>query len=121
MLKTFTRVAGVAQTAIGLLGSFAPQMTSSMMDSQTGGSVFNVLSGAALSYLGFKGNENSQRMGAQVIGGLNGIVGLLGAFGVDNFLGVQMNQGMAANVINLIIGAWGLFAGFAKKKAGAAA
>jgi len=120
MLKTFTRVAGLAQTAIGLLSSFAPQM-GSMLGAQTGGNVFNVLSGAALSYLGFKGTENNQRTGAQVIGGLNGVVGLLGAFGVDNLLGVQMNQGMGGTIINLIIAAWGLFAGFAKKKAGAAA
>jgi len=121
MTQTFTKVAGVAQTAIGLLGQFVPAAGSMLGADATGGNVFNVLSGAALSYLGFKGTESNQRMGAQGIGGLNALVGLLGAFGVTSVAGIQLNQGMVSTIVNLLIGAWGLYSGFAKKPAGAAA
>ncbi len=121
MTQTFTKVAGVAQTAIGLLGQFVPAAGSLMGAEGTGGNVFNVLSGAALSYLGFKGSDSSQRTGAQAIGGLNAVVGLLGAFGVNSIAGMPLNSGIVSTIINLAIGAWGLYAGFAKKPAGATA
>ena len=119
----------MAQTAIGLLGQFVPGSVGSMLGGpETGGSLMgggnlvNVVSGAALTYLGFKGSESNQRTGAQVIGGLNGVVGLLGAFGMNNLGGLQLTNGSWISVaINLIIGAWGLYSGFAKKPAAATA
>jgi hypothetical protein len=122
MLQNFTKYAGIVQTLIGLLGQFAPGLLGALMGTQaTGGNVFNILSGAALSYLGFKGTQNTQRTGAQVVGGLNGLVGLLGAFGVNNLAGLQMNDGWGSTIVNLLIGAWGLYSGFVKKTAGATA
>ncbi|MGH7453068.1 MAG: hypothetical protein ACRENG_17090 [bacterium] len=122
MLQNFTKYAGIVQTLIGLLGQFAPSLLGSLMGAQAaGGNVFNILSGAALSYLGFKGTPNTQRTGAQVVGGLNGLVGLLGAFGVNNLAGLQMNDGWGSTIVNLLIGAWGLYSGFVKKTAGATA
>ena len=126
MTQTFTKVAGVAQTAIGLLGQFVPAAGSMLAGSAaggaaTGGNVFNMLSGAALSYLGFKGSDSNQRTGAQAIGGLNAVVGLLGAFGMNSIAGIPLNSGIVSTIINLAIGAWGLYAGFAKKPAGATA
>jgi len=122
MLQNFTRYAGLVQTVIGLLSQFFGPSIGAMLGAQaTGGNVFNILSGAALSYLGFKGTENTQRTGAQVIGGLNGLVGLLGVLGLNEKLGLPLNEGMISNIINLAIGAWGLYSGFAKKQAGAAA
>jgi hypothetical protein len=121
MTQTFTKYAGMAQAAIGLLGQFAPGVGSLLGAEATGGNTFNILSGAALSYLGFKGNDSSQRLGAQAIGGLNAVVGLLGAFHVESLAGIPLNQGTLSTIINLAIGAWGLYAGFAKKPAGATA
>jgi len=124
MVQTFSKYAGVAQTAIGLLGQFVPGVGSMLSGAEagaTGGNLFNILSGAALSYLGFKGSESNQMMGAKAIGGVNALVGLLSAFGVNSLFGLQLNQGMLSMIVNLIIGAWGLYAGFAKKTAGATA
>lgn len=74
-----------------------------------------MLSGAALSYLGFKGTENAQRMGAKGLGGLNALVGVLGLFGINTLLGIPLNEGAISKTVNLAIGAWGLIAGFMKK------
>lgn len=129
MLQNFTKYAGLAQMAIGLLGQFVSPIGSLLGvpteagagDILGGGNLFNVISGAALSYLGFKGTESTQRTGAQVLGGLNGVVGLLGAFGLNNLGGLQLTNGWGAIIINLIVGAWGLYSAYAKKSAGAAA
>jgi hypothetical protein len=122
MAQTFSRYAGVIQLVIGVLGQFIPGIGSLLGAQATGGNVFNMLSGAVLSYLGFKGSASNQRTGAQAIGGLNGLVGLLGVLGVNNIAGLQLNEGIVSNIINLLIGAWGLYSGFiAKKTAGTSA
>lgn len=116
MLQAFSKYGGVVQGLLGALGTAAPDVLSSMGPGQ-GGSIFNLISGAALSYLGFKGTASQQQTGAIGIGGLNMVVGLLGAFGVNSLAGIPLNEGTLGTVINLAIGAWGLFAGFSKKKA----
>jgi hypothetical protein len=123
MLQNFTRYAGIVQTLIGLLSQFVPSIGSMLGAQAAGGNIFNILSGAALSYLGFKGSESGQRTGAQVVGGLNGLVGLLGFIKPDMLagLGLNLNSGAVSNIINLAIAAWGLYAGFAKKPTGATA
>ena len=119
MAQTFSKVAGIVQLILGLVGQFFPGIASSL-GTGTGSNIFNIVSGGILSYLGTRGSETGQRTGAQVLGGLNGLVGVLGALGVNNLAGMPMNQGMAGNVINLLIGAWGLWSGFATKKTVAA-
>ena len=119
MTQTFSKVAGIVQLVLGLVGQFVPGIASAI-GAGTGGNVFNIVSGGILSYLGMKGSESGQRTGAQVLGGLNGLVGLFGVLGVNNVAGMPLNQGMDANIVNLLIGAWGLYAGFAAKKTVAA-
>ncbi len=114
MLKAFSKYGGVIQAILGLAGTAAPE-TISALGTGAGGNVFNLISGAALSYLGFKGTESQQRTGALGIGGLNALVGLLGVFGVTNIGGIQLNEGTVGILINLAIGAWGLISGFMKK------
>jgi len=115
MAQTFSRVAGIVQLVLGLVGQFFPAVAASL-GTGMGSNLLNIVSGAILSYLGTRGSEAGQRTGAQFLGGLNGLVGLLGVFGVDNLSGLPMNQGMGGNVINLLIGAWGLWSGFAAEK-----
>ncbi|HEY7574234.1 MAG TPA: hypothetical protein VIB08_03675 [Thermoanaerobaculia bacterium] len=119
MVQTFSKVAGIVQLILGLVGQFAPGIAAAL-GTGTGSNIFNIISGGVLSYLGMKGSESGQRTGAQVMGGLNGLVGLLGALGMNNLAGIPLNQGMGANIINLLIGAWGLWSGFAAKRTAAA-
>lgn len=114
MLRTFLKYGGGVQAILGLLGQFVPGV-SSALGTQSGGDVFNIISGAVLSYMGFKGSQGTQQTGAQVLGGLNGIVGLLGVFGLKSLFGIPLSEGLISNIINLGIGAWGLMAGFKKK------
>jgi hypothetical protein len=115
MLNAFSKYGGIIQTILGLLGTAAPSAIPALGASQ-GGSIFNMISGVVLSYLGFKGGESQQRMGALGLGGLNAIVGVLGALGITHIAGITLNEGTIGIIVNLLIGAWGLIAGFMKKK-----
>ena len=126
-MLNLSRYAGLAQAGIGVLSQFVPSIGTALGAAATtggilgGGNLVNILSGAALSYFGLKGSDSMQRTGAQALGGLNGLVGILGALGVNNLGGLQLTNGWGTIVINLLIGAWGLYSGFAKKQAGATA
>lgn len=126
-MLNLSRYAGLAQAGIGVLSQFVPSIGTALGAATTGagilgdGNLVNILSGAALSYLGFQGSDSTQRTGAQALGGLNGLVGILGALGINNLGGLQLTNGWGTIVINLLIGAWGLYSGFAKKQSGATA
>jgi hypothetical protein len=88
----------------------------SALGTGTGTNGLNVLSGLALSYLGFKGSPAAQQTGALGLGGVNAVVGLLGMMGINNVAGIPLNATVVGNVINLAIGAWGILAGIMAKK-----
>src|SRR5262245_2473519 len=115
MVQNFTRYAGIIQALMGVMGTASPA-AASMMGAATGGSAFNVISGALLSYLGFKGSPGAQAMGAQTLGGVNALIGVLGMLGVSQIGGLQLNASNVGNLINLAIGAWGLASGFMGKR-----
>jgi hypothetical protein len=117
MLQSFTKYAGIAQALIGVLGAsgFSPALGAG-----TGGGIFNVLSGGALSYLGFKGTPSQQKSGALGIGAVNAIVGVLGMMGISEIAGVPLNTGTVGMIVNLAIGAWGILAGMTARKTAAA-
>jgi len=116
MLQNFAKYAGVIQGAVGVLGAAVPGIGEAV-GAGTGGNIFNIVSGAALGYLGFKGSAGAMNTGAPLISGINVIVGLLGAVGVNNIAGMQLNTGTAGIIVNIAIGAWGLISTFMKKKA----
>lgn len=114
--RAFAKIAGIVQTLLGVAGAVAPGALGSMMGAQMGGSGLNILSGALLSYLGFKGNAANQKLGAQSLGVVNLIVGALGAFGLTSIAGIPLNTGAVSVAVNVVIGLWGLAAGFLGKK-----
>jgi len=115
MNKTLTGILGAAQGALGLLGTASGDI-SSAIQTQTPGNIFNLVSGAALGALGFGAPEKVQNIGVPVVSGLNGLVGILGAAGVNNIAGIQLNQGLLPNLINIGIAVLGFVFTFLKGK-----
>jgi hypothetical protein len=115
MLQTFLKVAGPLQAVLGAGGAAVPGLASAL-GTGMGGNLVNLASGAIASYLGFQGAAAAQQRGAQFLGIANTLVGVLGAAGVTQIAGFTLNQGNVALAINLIVGIWGLVAGFMKKQ-----
>jgi hypothetical protein len=115
MLKELTRIAGPLQALVGVAGAAAPGAAAAL-GTGMGGNAVNVISGAVLSYLGYKGSPGAQRSGAQVLGVVNLLVGVLNAAGVHQIAGFPLSEGNVAMAVNLVIGVWGLVAGFTGKK-----
>ena len=114
MLQSLTKYAGIAQTLIGVLGATG---AAPALGADGGGSIFNILSGAALSYLGFKGTPSQQKAGGLGIGVANALVGVLSVMGIREIAGIPMTAGTLGTIVNLAIGAWGILAGLTAKKA----
>jgi hypothetical protein len=122
MAKLYTQVVGVALLVAGILGFFLKESLGFLHFTATHNLV-HIISGLALGYLGFKGNESNQRLGAQIFGVIYGLVTLLGFLNVGNGnpLGLQLHLNTTYNIIHLVIAAWGLYAGFARKSVPATA
>ena len=115
MLQTFLKFAGPLQAALGAGGAAVPALAGAL-GTGMGGNLVNLASGAVASYLGYKGAPAAQVNGAKFLGIANTLVGVLGAAGVTQIAGFSLNSGNVAMAINLIIGIWGLAAGFMKQK-----
>jgi hypothetical protein len=115
MLQTFLKYAGPIQAALGAGGAAVPALAGAL-GTGMGGNLVNLASGAIASYLGYKGAPAAQRNGARILGIANTLVGVLAAAGVSQVAGITLSQGNVAMAINLIIGIWGLLAGFMKQK-----
>jgi hypothetical protein len=115
MLQTFLKFAGPLQAALGAGGAAVPALAGAL-GTGMGGNLVNLASGAALSYLGFQGAPAAQANGAKFLGIANTLVGVMGAAGVTQIGGMALSSGNVSTAISLIIGIWGLAAGFMNKK-----
>jgi hypothetical protein len=115
MLDAFLKIAGPLQALLGAGGATVPALAGAL-GAGTGGNVVNVLSGLAASYLGFQGAPGAQATGARALGVVNLAMGVLNAAGVNQLAGIPLNQGTVAMAVNLVIGLWGLAAGFTARR-----
>lgn len=115
MLDIFLKIAGPLQALLGAGGAAAPALGAAL-GTGMGGNMINLLSGAVASYLGFQGTPAAQQRGAQFLGVANTLVGVLGAAGVNQVAGFSLNQSNVATGISLVVGIWGLVAGFMKQR-----
>ena len=74
------------------------------------------MSGAALGLLGAAAKPQVQQVGVPIVSGLNGLVGILGAAGLQNIGGLQLNQGLAPNLVNIGIAVLGFVFTFLKNR-----
>lgn len=115
MSGAFARIAGALQAGLGVLTAASPGLAAAM-GAGAGASAFNLLSGAALTVLGWKAGESVLRSGAQFLGGLNLTVGVLGLLGIERVAGLPLNASILGNAINVGIGIWGLVSAFTARR-----
>ena len=128
MAKQFTQIVGFVLVVVGILGFIMGEKMLLGLHFSTLHNSIHILSGAVLAYLGFKGNANNQRLGAQIFGVVYGLVAILGFLKighlpeqmVSNPFRLDLNLNPMYNIIHSVIAAWGLWAGFAKKTVPAA-
>lgn len=117
MNKNLVKIIGLVQAALGAAGAAAPDAVGTAVQTAQGGSIFNLLSGAALGFLGLKGTASQQKVGLPAVSGLNGLVGLLGLLGGGNLLSsLNMYYGTGGSLINIAISAIGFIVSFMKNK-----
>lgn len=114
MLQAFLKLAGPLQAALGAGGAAVPALAGAL-GTGMGGNLVNLASGAIASYLGFQGKPAAQANGAKFLGIANMLVGVLAASGINQIAGIPLSSGNVAMAINLVIGIWGLVAGFTRK------
>ncbi len=114
MLQAFLKFAGPLQAALGAGGAAVPAVAGAR-GTGMGGNLVNLASGAIASYLGYQGAPAAQVNGARFLGIANTLVGVLAAAGINQIGGIALSQGNVAMAVNLVIGVWGLAAGFMKK------
>jgi hypothetical protein len=120
MAKLYSQVIGVVLVVVGILGFLMPGI-GTLLQFHAHHNLIHLISGLALAYFGFMGNENGQRMAAKIFGIIYGLVTVLGVFGMENLGPIMLNLNWTYNIIHLVIGGWGLWAGFAKVPAPATA
>ncbi len=118
MQKNLMKIIGLAQGVFGALGTAVPAAIGTAVQTTQGGSIFNLVSGAVMGFLGFKGNTAQQKIGLPAVSGLNGLVGLLGLLGPNNPLSsLQLSNGTTGSWINIAVAVVGFIATFMKNKA----
>jgi hypothetical protein len=116
MARLYTQVIGVVLLVVGILGFFMPGI-GTLLQFHAHHNLIHILSGLALAYFGFMGNENSQRKGAQIFGVIYGLITVLGILGMKDLGPIKLNLNWTYNIIHLVVAGWGLWAGFAKRPA----
>ncbi len=116
MAKLYSKVVGVALLAVGLLGVILnEQSLFGLLHFEMVHNVVHLLTGAIGTWLGFKGSDKAAKMFAQIFGvvyTLLAIAGFAGVMAIGEMLGTMHLMDPAYNVIHLIVGVWGLYAGF---------
>jgi hypothetical protein len=115
MGKNLAKIIGLVQGAAGLLGTAAPAAVGTALTTTQGGSIFNLISGAVLGYLGTKGTASQQNVGIPAVSGLNGIMGLIGLLAPNTTL-PAINNGTGGSLINIAVAVVGFIATFMKNK-----
>lgn len=120
MAKQYSKIVGVALIAVGLLGVILnEQSLFGLLHFEMVHNIVHLLTGAIGAWIGFKGSDKAAKSFAQIFGAVYTLLALAGFFGMTGIgeaLGAMHLMDGAYNVIHLIIGGWGLYAGFKSGK-----
>jgi hypothetical protein len=113
MAKVYAQVVGIVLLLIGIIGLFS----ATLLGARTTviHNLIHLVSGAIGAYTGFTGS--GYRAFAQIFGIVYTLVGVIGFAtpGTLGSLGVPVNA--TYNLIHLVVGVWGIWAGFSKELA----
>ena len=115
MAKTYAVVVGVVLLLVGILGFVTDQMFGLMF--HPAHNVIHLLTGAIGLWAGFGKSANAPKLFAQVFGVVYTLVAIAGFAGMVNLGPIRLGLNTNYNVIHLVVGLWGLWAGFAKARA----
>ena len=109
--KTYAQISGWILLVIGILGF----VTSNLFVTQVNAThnVLHLILAVISLWLGYKGSEAALVGWAKTIGVVYLLLGIIGFFGTP--LNGLFNLDTGANVIHLVLGAWGAWAGFVSK------
>jgi hypothetical protein len=114
MAKMYCQWIGVILLALGIVGFLTPELLT--LHFTLLHNVIHLVSGAILAYLGFTGT--AVRIGAQAFGIIYTLVAVLGFVQGTTVLGL-FPVNTLYNVIHLVVGLAGIWAGFGKEMASA--
>ncbi len=109
MAKMYCQWVGIILIVLGVIGFFTHTLLGVNVDGLH--NWIHLLSGVILAYLGFTGT--SVKIGAQVFGVVYALVGVIGFLQGNTVLGLIATSGLY-NIIHVVVGAAGLYAGFGK-------
>lgn len=113
MAKVYAQVVGIVLLLIGIIGLFSATLLGAR--TTVVHNLIHLVSGAIGAYTGFTGS--GYRAFAQIFGIVYTLVGVIGFAtpGTLGSLGVPVNA--TYNLIHLVVGVWGIWAGFSKELA----
>ena len=113
MAKMYCQWVGIILIVLGVVGL----ITKTVLGVDVSGlhTWIHLISGVVLAYFGFTGT--STKVGAQAFGVIYTLVAVLGFIGGATVLILGINTSMLYNLIHLVAGVAGLYAGFGKEAA----
>jgi hypothetical protein len=116
MAKTYAQVVGVVLIVIGLLGFIASDLMAGLLGAAPSlvHNVIHMATGLFGAYFGFLA-ASAARSFAQVFGVIYTVIALLGLVAPAVLIGIGIEVTAMYNVIHLVVGLWGLWAGFGRQ------
>ncbi len=115
--KTYAMWGGIILLVLGVLGLFVQGDKFVGLNSDTVEDIIHVVAGLILVYFGFRGTDAQAATWAMVFGVVFLVVGVVGFFIPKLFGLLPTGLGAIDNIVHLIYGAVGLWAGRAYKPA----
>jgi len=111
MARTYCQVAGIVLLAVGVLGFVWPGIPGVLSINEPAEIALHLVTGILATAAGFAGGYGRWSvLYAQVFGVIYILLGVLGFVVPDLPVGIHLDIG--CNVVHLVLGVWGIWAGF---------
>lgn len=116
MVKTYARWGGIILLVLGVIGLFVGDQFLGVLNTENVEDIIHIVVGAILTWIGFRGTDAQARTWSYVFGVVFLLVGIVG-FLDKSLYGLFPKVGLSAvdNIVHLIYGAVGLWAGYSYK------